>query len=130
MVKLIPAYIDDKNIVSDFVYSDLYDNSAFAVSDKDDAVGFVNNIPIVASYKKETMKLDFPKTLRVAMKANLIAAILKRLTGGDEPVKDEYICDVIYFRKCATNKGEKKMDIAMRVFETYVEVSYYWQIKD
>lgn len=129
MVKLIPAFIDDKNIVSDFVYSDLYDNNTYVVSDKDDAVGFINNIPVCASYKKETMTLNFPKMLSAAMKSNLVAAILKRLSGNDKQTEDVYDYNTIYLSECLHNDGEQKISVAMQVFETCVEVAYYWQVE-
>lgn len=130
MVKLVPAFIDDKNIVSDFVYNDLYDHNTYVVSDRDDAVGFINNIPIIASYKKETMTLNTPKMLSAAMKSNLIAAISKRLSGNDKQTEEAYDYNTIYLSECLHNDGEQKLVVAMQVFETCVEVAYYWQVEE
>ncbi len=130
MIKLTPAFIDGKNIVSDFVYEYLYDNSVFVFSSKDEAVGFVNDIPIHASYKKETMTLKYPKTLSMLNKQKLLSVITKRLMDDDRGVEDVFDYSTIYIGECQARGMEKDCSVALKLEPDAISIAYYWQQQD
>ena len=49
ITELIPAFIDDKNVMSDWVVESLFDGGNY-VWDKNEAMGFIGGFPSFASY--------------------------------------------------------------------------------
>lgn len=121
--KLTPMNIDETNIVSDFVWSDLYDEGLFTISeDGKSSAGFVGIYPIFSFYSGNTFTFDFPSHFFDGKEQEITEEIIERLTN-----KKIDCSDSTTLRVDVDTDKKNVYSVLIEKEETCLRLKYYWK---
>lgn len=88
---LMPACIDGKNIMSDFLFDALFDNCSY-IENKGVVVGFIANSPVILRYRHGSNSITLDSY------GNNIDGIVNRFKAIDDDGDDDIVSDITVFQ--------------------------------
>lgn len=126
--ELVAAPIDDKNVMSDWVVENLFDDGSYAFSGNT-YLGFIAGVPVMATVKDNVVELKcIPQPYRSTDKLDDFGnAVIKNLTEDEchlttcmVPAYKQYIDD--------EHEGDAKLLISFSIYEDEATISFHWYV--
>ncbi len=125
---LIPAPLDNKNVMLDWWEENMFDYGSYAVSDNT-YLGFIAGVPVMATVKNNIVKLKcIPQPCMDTDRFDDFGnAVIKNLTEDEchlttymVPAYKQYIDD--------EREGDAKLLISFSIYEDEATISFYWNV--
>lgn len=126
--KLIPAPLDNKNVMLDWWEENMFDDGSYAVSGNT-YLGFIAGVPVMATVKDNIVKLKcIPQPCMDTGRSDDFGnAVIKNMTGDEchlvtymVPAYKQYIDD--------EREGDMKLLISLSVYEDEATISFHWNV--
>ena len=125
---LVPAPIDNKNVMLDWLEENMFDDGSYAFSGNT-YLGFIAGVPVMATVKDNIVELKcIPQPYRSTDKLDDFGnAVIKNLTEDEchlttymVPAYKQYIDD--------EREGDAKLLISFSIYEDEATISFHWNV--
>lgn len=126
--KLVPAPLDNKNVMIDWWEENMFDDGSYVYSGNT-YLGFIAGVPVIATVKGNIVNIKcIPQTCRSMGKLDAFGnAVIKNMTGDEcdlltamIPANRQYIDD--------EHEGDAKLLISFSIYEEEATISFYWNV--